>query len=170
MSIAPHKLYPPVVGLRGDGGENEATLVAIAVLDPSPNYPDCGRIIVGSPTMCVAAGEADIGGWSASPESAVRVAETLLAAAADVDAALDAVPPLAFRYGVETAGGVVPSVVYELSNGRCDCCCEPLEIGARTLAFWEWSATGTRVALLHAERCPTRCADRADRELAVSEQ
>jgi hypothetical protein len=86
----PHKLYPHITGLRGDEGENAATLAIAAVLDPSPHYPDAGRIIVGSPETS----EAELGGWCSGPEAAVQLAETLLEAAADVDAALDAIPPV----------------------------------------------------------------------------
>lgn len=44
------KTYPHVTGIRGDEGESPTALAVTAVLDPSPHYPDEGRIIMGSPT------------------------------------------------------------------------------------------------------------------------
>jgi hypothetical protein len=39
------KAYPHVTGLYGNEGENPGALAIHAVLDPSPNYPEVGRIM-----------------------------------------------------------------------------------------------------------------------------
>jgi hypothetical protein len=84
------KTYPHVTGIYGDGGENEGVLAIHAVLDPSPNYPETGRIIVGSPEKSPALPGyiPDLGGFSCSPEAAERLANALLVAARDVRAAM----------------------------------------------------------------------------------
>lgn len=143
----PHKLYPPITSLRGDEGENDATLAIVAVLTPSPHYPDEGRIIAGSPPTS----DAVIGGWSSGSEAAVRIAETLLEAALDVDAAMDADRPAVFRFGVEPPD---VDLIEDLSCGRCEVCCARIATGELAQAFWEESRTGARVVLVHAERCP----------------
>ncbi len=75
-------IYPRIDGLRGNEGEDEASLVVVAILDPSPNYPDSGRIIVGAPRDSI-----DIGGFSCSPEVARLLAATLVQAANAADTA-----------------------------------------------------------------------------------
>ncbi len=144
----PHKLYPPIAGLRGDEGENDAILVVAAVLTTSPHYPDAGRIIVGSP----GASDAEVGGWSSGPEAAVQLAETLLEAARDVDAALDAERPVVFRFGVESSPDV--DVLEDLTGARCESCCAELVPGEPVQAFWEELEPRARVVFVHAERCP----------------
>lgn len=140
--LSDHKLYPPVEGLRGDSGENPGTLAIVAVLDPSPHYPDCGRIIVGSPETS----ESDVAQFSCGPEVAVRLAATLEQAAADVDVAIDAdAPP------VVTASGAEP---------RCEVCCLPIVAGDRIQIFLEDDEVqpgtwiGSKQIAVHADRCP----------------
>lgn len=79
--------YPLIRGLMVDEGSRELTLSVVAVLDPSPNYPDSARIIVGS----TAESEAQLS-FHGSPESMRRLARTLLEAADDADAAKDTDP------------------------------------------------------------------------------
>jgi hypothetical protein len=80
------KRYPHITGLIGDEGENAATLAVAAVLDPSPNYPDCARITVGHArsSECSDKGACLAG----DPDTIDRLADTLRQAAADVRAAL----------------------------------------------------------------------------------
>lgn len=82
-----HETYPLVSGLFVDEGSRELTLSVVAVLDPSPNYPDSARVIVGS----TAASEAQLS-FHGSPEAMRMLARTLLEAADDADAAKDTDP------------------------------------------------------------------------------
>ena len=84
------KCYPHVTGLYGDQGENPSALSVHAVLDPSPNYPESGRIIVGSPatTPTIPGYIPNLGGFNGGPAAIERLAATLLEAARDVRAAM----------------------------------------------------------------------------------
>lgn len=84
------KCYPHVTGLYGDQGENPSALAIHAVLDPSPNYPENGRIIVGSPatTPTIPGHIPNLGGFNGGPAAIERLASTLLEAARDVRAAI----------------------------------------------------------------------------------
>lgn len=84
MHMANTKTYSLISGLRGNEGEDPATLAVAAVIDASPNYPDCARIIAGSSRNS----ESDIGGFSCGPVGAVKVAAVLIDAAMDVEEAL----------------------------------------------------------------------------------
>lgn len=79
-------------GFYGDGGENEGVMSISAQLDESPNYPDSGRIIVGSPSASplIESYIPDLGGFSCGAEAAEMFAAELLAAAAAVRAAIKA--------------------------------------------------------------------------------
>ena len=82
-------------GVYGDGGENEGVLSVTAVLDASPHYPECGGIIVGSPskTPLIDGYIPDLGGFSCGPEGAERLIRTLQNAARDFRAGLAAWKP-----------------------------------------------------------------------------
>jgi hypothetical protein len=145
----PHKLYPHIAGLRGDCGENAATLAITAVLHPSPHYPDAGRIVVGAPPIS----ESVIGGWCSGPEAAVRTAETLLEAAADVDAVLDAVEPERIT---APEGRPVP----------CEVCGRPLLPGV-AVATW---IDGERSIVAHWDPCPFAERETASEIAAIVEE
>lgn len=85
-----HHTLRTIPNLRGDCGENAATVAIAAVLSTSPHYPDGGRIIVGAPETS----ESEIGGFSGGPEAIAQLADALAAAVAEVDAAMDGPPPL----------------------------------------------------------------------------
>lgn len=139
MNISPHKLYPYITGIVGLEGETPASIAVVAVLSPSPHYPDQGRIIVGSPPSS----EAAIGSFSTGPQPAVRFAETLLAAAADVDAALDSVQPEIVTARDSEAGQ------------RCESCCLPIRAGDQIQFFDDEDEEGNGIRVpVHAERCP----------------
>lgn len=88
------KCYPHVTGIYGDQGENPSALAIHAVLDPSPNYPENGRIIVGSPatTPTIPGYIPNLGGFNGGPAAIERLASTLLEAARDVRAAMEPAP------------------------------------------------------------------------------
>jgi hypothetical protein len=83
------KAYPHILGVSGDEGESPGVLAVHSVLDPSPDYPDEGRIIVGSPATspkrpgCLP----QLAAFSASIEGAEAICETLQQAISDVRAA-----------------------------------------------------------------------------------
>ena len=81
------KTYPHVTGVFGDEGENASVLAVTAVLDPSPNWPECGRIIVGSPRQSPALPGyiANLGGFCAGVEGTRRLIATLQEAVVDVE-------------------------------------------------------------------------------------
>jgi hypothetical protein len=81
--------YEHVTGLYGDSGENAGALAVHAVLDPSPNYPEDGRIIVGSPasTPTIPGYIPNLGGFNGGPDAIERLASTLQQAVHDVRAA-----------------------------------------------------------------------------------
>lgn len=89
------KCYPHVLGVCGDSGENPGALAVHAVLDPSQNWPEQGRIIVGSPasTPSIPGYIPDLGGFCGSVEAIERLAATLLEAARDVRGALAPIAP-----------------------------------------------------------------------------
>jgi hypothetical protein len=89
MTDLENKLYPHVTGVLGDDGENPGVLAVTAVLDPSPNYPSDGRIIVGSPTRSdVLPGYLpNLGGFCMGIAGAERLIATLKQAISDVRAA-----------------------------------------------------------------------------------
>jgi hypothetical protein len=78
-------------GFYGDGGENEGVLAVTAVLDPSPHYPDVGRIIVGSPSTSplIEAYLPNLGGFSCSPDALERLIAVLQRTLADVRVVID---------------------------------------------------------------------------------
>lgn len=134
------KTYPLVRNLYGDGGENETALAVATVLVPGPHYPDCGRIIAGSPEADPESDPpggylAPIGGFSCGPEGALNVAGVLEEAARDVDNVLDAEsPPVITATGGER--------VRRLRRGRfmtiparCETCCERIQEGESVQAF-----------------------------------
>lgn len=91
------KRYPHVTGLYGDSGENPGALAIHAVLDPSPNYPESGRIIVGSPatTPTLPGYIPNLGGFNGGPAAIERLAWTLLEATRDARAAMGEQPAVA---------------------------------------------------------------------------
>jgi hypothetical protein len=46
--VSEREEFPLVRGLIVDEGSRELTLSVVAILDPSPDYPDVARVIVGS--------------------------------------------------------------------------------------------------------------------------
>lgn len=88
------KRYPHVTGVYGDSGENPGALAIHAVLDPSPNYPEVGRIIVGSPgtTPTIPGYIPSLGGFNGGPAAIERLAATLLEAARDARTAIGMMP------------------------------------------------------------------------------
>lgn len=88
------KTYPHVTGLYGDNGENPGALAVHAVLDPSPNYPEAGRIIVGSPatTPTIQGYMPNLGGFNGAPDAIERLAATLTEAVRDVREAMTGAP------------------------------------------------------------------------------
>lgn len=85
-----NKHYTPIEGLIGDCGENQATIAVAVVLEPSPDYPSCVRIIVGHARRSECSDNG--GGFSGDPAAIRRLARTLNQAADDVDAALGVTP------------------------------------------------------------------------------
>lgn len=79
-------------GYYGDDGENEGVLAISAVLDPGDLYPECARIIVGSPsrTPLLEGYIPALGGFSCDPDAADRLADELHRAAADARFAMAA--------------------------------------------------------------------------------
>jgi len=127
------KLYPHIVGIRGDEGENEATLAVVAVLDRSLHYPEVGRIIVGSPESS----DAEVGGFSGGPEAIVQLADTLAQAVSDVDAVLDAdAPPVNDAMGY--------------AGRRCEVCCGTIY---HTDLVQVFGAEDADSVVVHATRC-----------------
>lgn len=86
MTTPPTISYPHVTGVFGDQGENEGVLAVMAILDPSPHYPDNGRIIVGSPTETPSIGGyiPDLGGFSMGLAGAERLIAVLQRAVTDI--------------------------------------------------------------------------------------
>lgn len=84
------KLYPHVTGVNGNDGEDPSVLVIMAVLDPSPNYPEVGRIIVGSPRKSdkLEGHIPNLGGFCCGVDGAKQLITTLQQAVSDVEAAL----------------------------------------------------------------------------------
>lgn len=70
-------------GYHGDGGENEGVLSISAAVDAGPNYPECGRIFVGSPqkSPLLVGYLPRLGGFCCSPDAADRLADELRAMA-----------------------------------------------------------------------------------------
>lgn len=134
------KPYPFVRDLYGDDGENETALAVATVLVPGPHYPDCGRIIAGSPPSEPGNYYAPIGGFSCGPEAATNLIGVLEDAIEDVDKVLDAEsPPVTVAVGDER--------VRRLRRGRfrsiparCENCCEPIKAGENIQAFHVWAA------------------------------
>lgn len=82
--------YPHVTDVYGDGGENESAIAVMVVLDESEHYPECARIIVGSPTRTPTINGyiPNLGGFSCGPDAAERLIATLQQAVRDVRAAM----------------------------------------------------------------------------------
>jgi hypothetical protein len=80
------KLYPHVTGIRGNAGEDPTVLAVTAVLDPSENYPESGRIIIGSPKKSdkLEGYIPRTGGFCCGVEGALRLIATLQCAVAEV--------------------------------------------------------------------------------------
>ncbi len=80
------KMYPHVTGILGDEGENQGVLAVHAVLDPSPNFPDEARIIVGSPAKSEALPGylPNLGGFAMGIAGAERLIATLQRAISDI--------------------------------------------------------------------------------------
>lgn len=129
--------YPLVEDLRGNDGEDPGTLSVVAILNSSPHYPDYGRIICGSPEIS----ESDLGGWSGCGEATTRLAETLLEAVRDADAAADSYEP--------------PIVSARGDEGACTCCGRGIVAGSPIQIFDDGYGPDGRVrhVVVHAERC-----------------
>lgn len=88
------KTYPIIEGLVGDEGENAGRIAVCAVLESSLDYPEQGLIIVGSPPNRHQNGqegarkiyEPNLAQFAGSPDAIEKLANTLLAAVADVRA------------------------------------------------------------------------------------
>ncbi len=93
MTVA-QKLYPHITGVLGDEGETPGVLAVHAVLDPSPHYPDEGRIIIGSPKASdKLRGELpNLGGCCMSVPAAQRLIATLQCAIRDIQAVTQGAP------------------------------------------------------------------------------
>jgi hypothetical protein len=81
-----------VRGFYGDDGENEGVLSVSTVLNGSPNYPESGRIVVGSPgrSPLIDGYTPSLGCFSCSPQAAERLIDVLQRAVEDVRAAMKA--------------------------------------------------------------------------------
>lgn len=79
-----------LLGYHGDGGENESVLSVSTDLSPGANFPESGRIFVGTPqkSPLLEGYFPDLGSWSCSPDAADRLAAELKAAAAAARAAM----------------------------------------------------------------------------------
>lgn len=88
----PGRTHIHLRGYHGDRGENEGVLSLSAVLDASRYYPECGRIMVGSPqsSPLIEGYIPELGPFSCGPDAADRLADELHAAAAAVRAAMAA--------------------------------------------------------------------------------
>lgn len=80
--MAQRETYPLIRGIFVDEGSRELTLSVVAILDPSPNYPDSARVIVGT----TARSEAQLS-FHGSPDAIRELARTMLQAADDAEAA-----------------------------------------------------------------------------------
>lgn len=89
---APGRRHVHLRGFHGDYGENEGVLSIVAMISESPNYPESGRIIVGSPVKSplIPGYIPTLGGFSCSPDAADLLADELRAAAAAARAAMEA--------------------------------------------------------------------------------
>lgn len=76
----------PTIEARGDEGSNREVVAVVAVLEPSEDYPDVGRVIMGS----AKAGECVPFCVSLTPDNARKLGQTLIQAANDSDAAKEA--------------------------------------------------------------------------------
>lgn len=147
--MTPTKIYPtiPHVAAFGPADEHRNTpgpLVgkphAFAILATSPLYP-AARISIAHP---------DIGSLSLTSEQSAQLEDRLAQARGDVDAASDAEQPRIFT----APGPATP-------GRRCECCCEPIRPGEPVQVFRE----PERAVIVHAERCPTRCAQPVRRSI-----
>jgi len=88
----PGRTHIHLRGYHGDGGENEGVLSLSAVLDGSRHYPECGRIMVGSPqsSPLIEGYIPSLGLFSCGPDAAERLAHEILASVAAVRAAMAA--------------------------------------------------------------------------------
>lgn len=122
------KRYPHVTGVYGDNGENPSALAITAVLDPSDNYPEAGRIIVGSPTATpgIEGYIPNLGGFNGGPDAIERLAATLNQAARDVRAVIDA--------GQDT---VAPPVKLDLDKLEAIATAAIEEDGEVSVAAWD---------------------------------
>lgn len=79
-----------LLGYHGDGGENESVLALIVDLTPGENFPESGRIFVGTPqkSPLLEGYFPDLGGYSCSPDAADRLADELKAGAAAARSAM----------------------------------------------------------------------------------
>lgn len=80
------KLYPHIVGVRGNDGERPGAIAVSACMDQSPHWPEQCRIIIGSPRQSpsLPGPLPDLGGWNMGVETAERLIATLQAAVRDV--------------------------------------------------------------------------------------
>lgn len=78
-----------LLGYHGDDGENESVISVSADLSPGDAFPECGRIIVGTPqkSPLLEGYFPDLGGFSCSRDAARRLAAELNAACDAIDAA-----------------------------------------------------------------------------------
>lgn len=69
-----------VRGLRGNDGEDESVMAVMVETDQSPHYPECGRIIVGSPeaSPLLDGHLPNLGGFCGSPYAIEQFARVLL--------------------------------------------------------------------------------------------
>lgn len=84
------KTYPHVTGVRGDEGESPTALAVTAILDPSPEWPEEARIVLGSPTTPdrqVPGFVSCVNGGSMSVAAAENLIDVLGRAVSDIRAA-----------------------------------------------------------------------------------
>jgi len=94
MPLSDTRTYPHITGISGDCGENPAVLAVTAVLNPSPDWPESGRIIVGGPVKSpkLEGPLPDIGGFSMSEDGAIATILTLATAVIDIRRATGRLP------------------------------------------------------------------------------
>ncbi len=105
MSEFKTKLYPHITGVGGFEGR-PGVLAVTAALNPSPHYPEIGRLIIGTPVASdkVLGPLPDLGGFMMSVEGAENLIATLQQAVSDVRAATGARPPTRWEQGSHLDG------------------------------------------------------------------
>lgn len=142
-----------LLGYHGDDGENESVLSVSTDLSPGENFPESGRIFVGTPqkSPLLEGYFPDLGGFTRSPDAADRLAEELTAASAAARAAMVAgkdhaidISPGSLRvwWVVRATGKREERTVFYIDDATCLLRCAELELiegGMEVFKDGEWT-------------------------------